>query len=80
MRRPMPTIIWARRRASTCFFMNAPLPTFTSSTSASTPSASFLRHDGRRDQRDGFHRRGNIAQGVKAAVGGSQLSGLADEA
>ena len=42
MRRPMPTIICARRRASTCFFMKAPLPTFTSSTSASTPSASFF--------------------------------------
>ena len=38
----MPTMVWARRRASTCFFMNAPLPTFTSSTSASTPSASFF--------------------------------------
>ena len=41
-RRPMPTIIWANRRASTCFFMNAPLPTLTSSTRASTPSASFF--------------------------------------
>ena len=42
MRRPMPTMVCARRRASTCFFMNAPLPTLTSSTSASTPSASFF--------------------------------------
>ena len=42
MRRPMPTIVCARRRASTCFFMKAPLPTLTSSTSASTPSASFF--------------------------------------
>ena len=41
-RRPMPTIICASRRASTCFFMNAPLPTLTSSTKASTPSASFF--------------------------------------
>ena len=41
-RRPMPTIACARRRASTCFFMNAPLPTFTSSTSASRPSAIFF--------------------------------------
>ena len=38
----MPTIICASRRASTCFFMNAPLPTLTSSTSASRPSASFF--------------------------------------
>ena len=38
----MPTIICARRRASTCFFMNAPEPTFTSSTSASKPSAIFF--------------------------------------
>ncbi len=38
----MPTMVCARRRASTCFFMNAPLPTFTSSTRASTPSASFF--------------------------------------
>ena len=38
----MPTIICASRRASTCRFMNAPEPTFTSSTSASRPSASFF--------------------------------------
>ena len=42
MGRAMPTMVCASRRASTCFFMNAPLPTFTSSTSASTPSASFF--------------------------------------
>ena len=42
LRRPMPTIICARRRASTCFFMKAPLPTLTSRTSASRPAASFL--------------------------------------
>ncbi len=41
-RRPIPTIICARRRASTCFFMNAPVPTFTSSTRASRPSAIFF--------------------------------------
>ena len=38
----MPTIIWASRRASTCFFMNAPAPTLTSRTSASRPDASFF--------------------------------------
>ncbi len=42
MRRPIATMVCARRRASTCFFMKAPLPTLTSSTSASTPSASFF--------------------------------------
>ncbi len=42
LRRPMPTIICASRRASTCFFMNAPLPTLTSNTSASRPAANFL--------------------------------------
>ena len=42
MRRPIPTIICASRRASTCRFMNAPAPTFTSSTSASMPAASFF--------------------------------------
>ncbi len=42
MRRPMPTMACASLRASTCFFMNAPVPTFTSSTKASTPSASFF--------------------------------------
>src|SRR5207244_4978923 len=35
-------IFCARRRASTCFFMKAPLPTFTSSTRASRPSANFF--------------------------------------
>jgi hypothetical protein len=38
----MPTIICARRRASTWRFMNAPAPTFTSSTRASSPTASFF--------------------------------------
>ena len=38
----MPTIICANLRASTCFFMNAPEPTFTSRTSASSPTAIFF--------------------------------------
>jgi hypothetical protein len=40
--RPMPIIVRASVRASSGVFMNAPEPTFTSSTSASMPSASFL--------------------------------------
>ena len=39
---PTDTSASARRLASSCVFMNAPRPTFTSSTSASMPSASFL--------------------------------------
>ncbi len=39
-----------------------------------------LRHDGGGDQRDGFHRRGDVAQRVQLAVGGRQPVGLADEA
>src|ERR1035438_3905696 len=42
MRRPMPTMVCARRRASTWVFMKAPEPTLTSSTRASMPSASFF--------------------------------------
>ena len=39
---PMPIIVRARARESSSRFMKAPLPVFTSSTSASMPSASFL--------------------------------------
>ena len=35
-------MVRASSRASSTFFMNAPLPTFTSSTSAPVPSAIFL--------------------------------------
>ncbi len=38
----MPIMVRASVRASSCVFMKAPLPTFTSSTSASMPSASFF--------------------------------------
>ncbi len=39
---PRATIVSASRRASCRFFMNAPVPTLTSSTSAAEPSAIFL--------------------------------------
>ena len=39
---PRSTIVRASSRASSTFFMNAPLPTLTSSTSAPVPSAIFL--------------------------------------
>jgi hypothetical protein len=39
---PMATSDWASVRASSRVFMKAPLPHFTSSTSASMPSAIFL--------------------------------------
>ena len=42
IRLPVSTIDRASARASSSVFMNAPLPCFTSSTSASSPSASFL--------------------------------------
>ena len=38
-----------------------------------------LGHDGGRDQRNGFHRRGGIAQRVQLAVGGRDLRRLPDE-
>ena len=41
-RAPIATIASASRRASASVFMNAPRPTFTSSTSTSVPSAIFL--------------------------------------
>ena len=79
MRRPMPTIICARRRASTCRFMNAPEPTFTSSTSASRPTASFFDMMEDAIKRNGFDGGGGIAQRVQLAVGGRHLGRLADE-
>ena len=39
-----------------------------------------LRHDGRRDQRNRFHRGGDVAQRVELAVGRREPVGLADEA
>ena len=42
MPRPIPASVRASARASSRRFMNAPEPTFTSSTSASIPSASFF--------------------------------------
>ncbi len=39
---PSSTIAVASSRASSTFFMNAPAPTFTSSTNAPVPSAIFL--------------------------------------
>ena len=40
----------------------------------------FLRHDGRSDQRNRFHRAGNVAERVEALIGGSDFVSLADEA
>ena len=39
---PSPTIVSASSRARPASFMNAPVPTFTSSTSAPVPSAIFF--------------------------------------
>ena len=39
---PRATIVWASSRALSTSFMNAPLPTLTSRTSAPVPSAIFL--------------------------------------
>ena len=41
-RRPSSSIVSASTRASSSVFMNAPSPTFTSSTIASAPAASFF--------------------------------------
>ena len=62
----------SRRRArarARCRFMNAPEPTLTSSTIASAPPASFLRHDRRGDQRDALDGPGDVAQRVQRLVG-----------
>ena len=39
---PRPTMVWASSRAASTFFMNAPVPTFTSRTNEPVPSAIFL--------------------------------------
>ena len=68
----------ARGRASTSF-MNAPVPTLTSSTSAPVPSAIFLLMIERRDQRDRLDGAGDVAQRVELLVGrGQPVAGRAD--
>ena len=76
MRRPMPTIICARRRASTWRFMKAPAPTFTSRTSASRPTAIFFDMMEDAIRAYGFNGCGGIAQRVQASVGGRDLRGV----
>ena len=49
--RPSEIIVSASSRASSSVFMNAPSPTFTSSTIAWAPAGELLRHDRRGDQR-----------------------------
>ena len=69
----------ARARVSTSF-MNAPVPTLTSSTSAPVPSAIFLLMIERGDQRDRLDRAGDVAQRVELAVGGGEAgAGRADD-
>ena len=69
---PSPTITSASSRARSTSGRNAPDPTLTSSTSASVPSAIFLRHDRAGDERDRLDRRRHVAQGVELAVGRRQ--------
>ena len=59
--------------------MNAPLPVLTSITSASRPGRELLRQDRGGDQRNRFDRRGDVADGVEAAVGRREVGGLADD-
>ena len=66
-------------RASSRVFMKAPLPTFTSSTSASAPSASFLERIEADDQRDALDRRRHVPERVELAIGGGDLLALADD-
>ena len=75
----MPTIICASRRASTCFFMNAPLPDLDVQHQRVDARRQLLRHDRRSDKRNRFHRRGGIAQRVQLAVRRGDLGSLADK-
>ena len=78
-RRPSSSITCASSRASSSVFMNAPSPTFTSSTIASRARSELLGHDRRRDQRDDVDRRGDVAQRVELLVGRDEVGGLADD-
>ena len=53
----------------------APLPVLTSKTTAAAAGGELLRQDAGGDQRDRVDGGGDVAQGVEAAVGGSDLAG-----
>ena len=60
-------------------FMNAPRPTFTSSTSAPMPFGDLLAQDRRADERNALDRAGDVAQRVEPPIGRRDLVGLADQ-
>ena len=78
MARPMATMAAASSRARALSFMNAPRPNFTSSTSASMPSASFF--DMMLAQISGIDSTVAVTsrERVELAVGGHEFGGLAD--
>ena len=77
---PSATMVSASSRAWSTSFMKAPVPTLTSSTSAPVPSAIFLRHDRRGDQRDRLDGAGDVAQRVELLVGrGQPVAGRTDD-
>ena len=62
--RPIATIRSASSRASSTVSINAPTPTFTSSTIACAPGSNFFAHDRGSDQRKGWHCSGYIPQRI----------------
>ena len=80
MPRPIATIVSASALASSRAFMKAPSPHFTSSTSASMPSAIFLLMIEAEISGQALDRGGHVAQRVELAVRGRDLGRLADQA
>ncbi len=74
-----PAMLRASSRAPSSVGMKAPEPVLTSMTSALQPRREFLRQDRGGDQRDRLDRRGDVANGVEAPVGGREIGGLADD-
>jgi hypothetical protein len=78
---PLATATRLSAKASDCSWlgMNAPEPDFTSSTKPSRPAASFLDRIEAVMRSIALHRRGDIADAVKALVGGGERRRLADD-
>ena len=69
---PRSTMVRASSRASSTFFMNAPLPDLDVEHERAGALGDLLAHDRRGDERDGLDGAGDVAQGVELLVGRRQ--------
>ena len=75
---PRAIMVRASSRACAVSGRNAPLPVFTSSTSAFEPLGQLLRHDAGRDQRNRRDGAGDVPQRIEPPVGRRDLRRLAE--